>query len=183
MKDILHRTVRSLEKSLASNPNDIELKVTLAECYVQAGRFDHRTMEFCKAVLTQRPNNLLLQQALSIGMVIKQSHEIENNLRNGVKPAAFNVIGQSIESLDEYLSQSGGCVDAWIALTRLHILAGRLHDAQKGMNRLDELGVNEVGILFDASLKFFVQNTTISEDNASLLSDVFYRLGSGFESV
>jgi tetratricopeptide (TPR) repeat protein len=183
MKNVLHRTMQSLEAALRYNPDSIELKASLAEVYVRIGRFDKKTIELCEAVLGQQPNNLLLQQAQSIGMLIEQSREIENNLESGLHPPADEVLVESIQILEEYISQSGDCVDSWIALTRFQILAGNLTEARKGMDRLNELGTGGLGELLDASLKYAAQKPTISEDEASYLSDIFRELGSESQVV
>jgi tetratricopeptide (TPR) repeat protein len=177
MKSVLHKTMASLETALKYNPTSLELQASLAEVYVRLGRFDERTMELCTLVLDKQIDNVLLQQAQAIGMVIDQSRQIEQRLGKGEAPPPGDALHGSLLMLEEFLHQSPECVDAWVAWTRLLILSCQFDRAQIGFEKLRSLDVRGLDELYQHSLRYMSEHAEITAVQARQLADVYEKLG------
>ncbi len=177
LKSVLHKTMASLETALRYNPDSIELQASLAEVYVRLGRFDERTMELCARVLAHQIDNVLLQQAQAIGMLIDQARQIEQRLGRDESPPDNEALSASLSMLDEFLSQTHECVDAWIAWTRLLILAGQFERARIGLEKLRALDVRGLDELFQHSLRYMAEKTELAPQQAIALSQIYEMLG------
>ena len=179
MESVLQKTMNSLETALRYNPSSVELMASLAEVYVRLGRFDRRTMELCETVLSRQVDNLLLQQAQSIGMLIEQSRAIEDALKNGEPPPPLQAIESSLESLDDFLAHSGECGDTWTAWTRFQILAGRLDRARQGIEALQRLGAANLEQTFSTSLLHAAEHGALNGEQYRALAGIYVLLGAG----
>ncbi len=157
MKSILERTRESLEQALSYNPASTELMASLAEVYVRLGRFDERTMELCQTVLSQQVDNALLQQAQSIRMLIEETEELERKAAHEGHVPDPDALQETLESLREFLTQSPDCMGAWVAWTRIHLLAGDLIRASKGFKDLECLGRGDLERLFGGCFGYLEQ--------------------------
>lgn len=179
MESVLHKTMQSLESALRYNPSSVELMASLAEVYVRLGRFDRRTMELCEAVLSRQVDNVLLQQAQSIGLLIEQSRALEESLGRGEAPPPPQAVESAIETLGEFLAQSGECVDTWMAWTRFQILAGRIERAREGVETLLRLGGEGLEPEFHQTLHHVAERGALNAEQYRELAALFTTLGAG----
>ena len=174
---VLTKTMHSLEAALRYSPHSLELKASLAEVYIRLGRFDERTMELCEAVLSEQVDNAILQQAQSIGMLIEQSREVEEQLAQREPAPSKEGLEASLAILDEFLEQTRDCVQAWVAWTRFQLMLGRLDKACRGIDELLRMAVQDVEYRVQHSLDYAIRELTLDENQASALVGLYRRLG------
>ena len=183
METVLQKTMQSLETALRYNPSSVELMASLAEVYIRLGRFDERTMDLCAAVLGHQVDNVLLQQAQSIGVLIEQSRALEEALKNGESPPPLEALESSLQTLDEFLAQSGDCVDAWIAWTRFQIMAGQLEHGGKGMETLRQMGIGGLEETLRYTLEWTMRRTDLKAEQYRRLGELYIQTGAMVRAI
>jgi len=177
MESVLQKTMQSLETALRYNPSSVELMASLAEVYVRLGRFDQRTLELCDAVLNKQVDNVMLQQAQSIGLLIEQGRHLEKSLEMGEAPPPREALESAIDTLNEFLTHTHECVDAWLTWTRFQILAGRLEQGLKGLETLQRLGQEHLDEQFYYTLHHTARRDDLNAQQCRHLADMYLAVG------
>lgn len=154
MSSVLAKTIQSLETALRYNPHNAELMASLAEAYLRSGRFDKETSDLVEKAIRGGARNDLLIQSHQVRLVIEQIDHIENNLIGGAEPPDDEALQIGSRMLDEYLSLSQNCYDAWLAWTRVQLLRGHYDRVEEGIERLRKADDEDMRPLFNNCLQY-----------------------------
>ena len=107
-QDIIQKTIRSLEASLAKHPDNIQVMTSLAEIYLKCDILGPRTLQLLERLSELSPDNHRIHHPLSICYLIHQPTEMASNLQTlkGIDVQALVETKNRLEALNTQHSQS-----------------------------------------------------------------------------
>jgi len=128
-QDIIQKTVRSLETSLAKHPDNVQVMTSLAEIYLKCDILGPRTLQLLERLSELSPENHRIHHPLSICYLIHQPTEMASNLQTlkGIDTQALMETRSRLEALNTQHSQSA---DLQKALGDISLF---LHNPEEGV--------------------------------------------------
>jgi serine/threonine protein kinase len=142
-KDILQRTIEALEASLRRYPDNKKIIHQLSLAYFQIGRFDPHAVLFYEKSSSFFPNEMKIQQALAIAMLVNQSGEILTNIHD-INEINRNSLARNITRLQQLSTQYPDSAYIHRALGDLQLILGKERDAIHHYRCAMSLGLNEL---------------------------------------
>ncbi|MBN1903030.1 hypothetical protein JW926_17030, partial [Candidatus Sumerlaeota bacterium] len=108
LNEIVTKTIKSLETSLAKYPDNVQVMISLAEIYLKCDILGPRTLQLLERLSELAPDNHRIHQPLSICYLIHQPTEMASNLQTlkGIDAKALKEIRKRLEALSSQHSQS-----------------------------------------------------------------------------
>ncbi len=124
----LEQTIQTLETALKQHPENLEAMRALAEAYLQHGDFHPRAVQLYERISDEIPEDIAIQQALSIGYLIQQSSELAVDAQD---PAHVDqtAVQRNIAKLRKFHKQFPGSPQLCKALADLLLFAGQISDS------------------------------------------------------
>jgi len=107
-QDIIQKTLRSLETSLAKHPDNVQVMTSLAEIYLKCDILGPRTLQLLERLSELVPDNHRIHHPLSICYLIHQPTEMASNLQTlkGIDTQALMETKNRLEALNTQHSLS-----------------------------------------------------------------------------
>ncbi|MDX2177102.1 MAG: protein kinase, partial [Candidatus Sumerlaeia bacterium] len=122
-QEILRRTTKALEASLARHPGNEKILCQLASAYAQAGQFHAQAMEAYERASAAAPGDVRVQNALSIGYLINQSIQLSAQLHS-LEELDLDALAVNVAKLREYARLHQDSPEIHRALGDLELLSG-----------------------------------------------------------
>ncbi len=124
----LEQTIQTLETALQQQPENLEAMRALAKAYLQHGDFHPRAVQLYERISDEIPEDITIQQALSIGYLIQQSSELAIDAQD---PARVDqtAVQRNIAKLRKFHKQFPASPQLCKALADLLLFAGQISDS------------------------------------------------------
>ncbi len=142
-KEILRRTIKALEASLARHADNDKILHQLAQAYAQAGKFNERAIEVYNRSAELIPSDMKIQKALSVAYLITQSSELVRDLRR-IEDLDKTALEKNIASLRELAKSHADSPEIHRALGDLQLLVGDEREALQHYRIALALGLEEL---------------------------------------
>ncbi|MEQ8820694.1 MAG: protein kinase [Sumerlaeia bacterium] len=174
-KEILRRTIESLEASVRSRPDNEKLVLQLAYAYLQGGHFHPRALTLYEKASEYFPSDPRLQRAVAVGLMINQGRELMSDCPN-ISDLDPSLLGRCIDQLDRLSQEFPESPDILRALGDLQLIRGEYRAALQHYRSALALGICDLKPLvqqFEAVARLF----DLPPNVCVFFADIYQRLG------
>ena len=142
-KEILRRTIQSLEASCRAHPENPKLAQQLAQAYYKAGQFHPRAIQLYEAVSEVFPTDVRVQRAVSIGYMVNMGAALLEEIKtlSDVDPARLD---RSIDQMRQLNRDYPDSPDILRALGDLLLVRGEYRGAVQSYRSALALGLDDL---------------------------------------
>jgi predicted Zn-dependent protease len=171
----LEQTIQALEASLEKQPDNLETMRALAEAYLRHGDFHRRAVRLYERVSDEIPEDVTIQQALSIGYLVQQSSELALETQG---PARVDqaAIERNIAKLRKFHQQYPRSPQLCKALGDLLLFSGQISDSIEMYKGALERGYPDAAELLEVFQRV-ATHFSFSAQELLFFADLYYTSG------
>lgn len=174
-KEILRRTIQSLESSCRAHPDNAKLAQQLAQAYYKAGHFHPRAIKLYDAVSEIFPADVWIQRAVAIGYMINQGRALVQDTES-LEELDAERLDKSIEQMRALSRTYGDSPDILRSLGELLLIRGDYRAALQSFRSAIALGLEDLAPLC-AHYERMADLVELPPSVSSFFAELYQRVG------